>query len=128
MNLKNRVREKNERIWRTRMLEWRSKVISWASNSSPKLVLMESKQPTGNSSGLLLELPSMAIWVLPHFLSQTKQSLMCIFLYGFWDLGSFGFWMGLKVSMFNHINPFASCYSSPLYTHVTHLSLIFLFW
>ncbi|CAN1852730.1 hypothetical protein LINPERHAP1_LOCUS40744, partial [Linum perenne] len=41
------------------MLEGRSKVMTWPSNSSPKVVLMESKQPTAKSS-LLMLLPSMA--------------------------------------------------------------------
>ena len=36
--------------WTTRMLERRSKVMIWPSNSSPKVVLIERKQPTANSS------------------------------------------------------------------------------
>lgn len=84
-----------ERIWRTRMLEGRSKVMTWPWNSSPKVVLMEKKDPTEKSSPL--PLPSSAIF--SFFLAKTSN---CCFLL-MKELGNpWILWSPYKLGLFFH--------------------------
>jgi len=56
------------------MLEGRSKVMTCPSNSSPKVVLIESKQPTAKSSLLLLLLLLLMMMLLP---SMAMPAVYC---------------------------------------------------